>query len=728
MSNRKISIFIIFLFIMSFSITFFSGYISYPSGNSGDDTNILSKFKDNQLNEQEKLKKEGNNITENKIDDNYSLKNAFDAFFEGDLELSKHIYSLYLNKSVSDVSVNKDILLNLIYINELLGDYDSVLEYYRILLNKFPDNFSIKFEFAQTLSHLGNYSKSLEILMDLLNENLSYKTRRKKSLLYYYSGKALNNMNKLEKALNFLNKGISYDPELTLNYIEIAKIYEKEEEFLNANNYYKKALAKDNSYSILYPEIALNYEKIGHYEDAYYYWKQSQSSGIKTEKAEYRIDILEKEYPEFKPEPDAFKLKKAEIDWTPVDDLEVNDKSPLIKVGLMDNRKDISFKSDNIFNFIVEQNSIFQGQPETLYKIEYNDSIYSIYKNDQLLKTIKTSQPINVKTEDSGSFIVNVKFGQGYFWSGSENRQYRGDLKLKPVNNERLTLINIVNLEEYLISVVPSEMPAGWPLEALKSQAIAARSYALNNLNRHQDDGYNLCATVHCAVYSGINREDKRSTKAVLETEGEVAVYDGEIINAVFHSNSGGFTENSEDIWLSEYPYLRGVNNMKVENPPPFFEPYQVNNWIKDVPDSYSHNEYTGDNTYRWVSIIPAEYLIEKYDLVVLKNIIPLNKTKMGTIEKILIVGENEEIILEKDRIRSGLGGLRSNRFIINKIYNSKENRNIQELIIHGSGWGHKVGLDQTAAAGMAEAGYKYNQIISHFYQGTEIKNIYDKK
>ena len=114
-----------------------------------------------------------------------------------------------------------------------------------------------------------------------------------------------------------------------------------------------------------------------------------------------------------------------------------------------------------------------------------------------------------------------------------------------------------------MISVVPSEIYASWPEEALKAQAVAERSYTLNNLGRHSSDGYDLCSSVHCAAYNGIISEHQRTTEAVLETQGETAVYEGRIIEAVFSSNSGGYTERSDQIWSADLPYLRGSNQMK---------------------------------------------------------------------------------------------------------------------------------------------------------------------
>ena len=146
--------------------------------------------------------------------------------------------------------------------------------------------------------------------------------------------------------------------------------------------------------------------------------------------------------------------------------------------------------------------------------------------------------------------------------------------------------------------------------------------------------------------------------------------------------------------------------------------PHQFRNWLQTTPPSYSYSTYTGNNTYRWVKYLEADYLEERYNIGAIKEIRAIDRSEGGNITKIEIRGEEGTSVLNRDFIRGGLGGLRSNRFFIEEIY---EGDQIDAVIFYGSGWGHNVGLDQTAAAGMAEENFNYEDIIKHFYQNVDL-------
>ncbi len=132
-----------------------------------------------------------------------------------------------------------------------------------------------------------------------------------------------------------------------------------------------------------------------------------------------------------------------------------------------------------------------------------------------------------------------------------DGRRYRGSLELRH-RGAGLTAVNIVPVDDYLLSVVPEEMPTDWPAEALKAQSVAARSFALKSRGRHAAEGYDLCTTTHCQLYKGIASEKTASTAAVRATRGEVLTYGGQPIEALFHTDSGGMTESSEDVWVTK--------------------------------------------------------------------------------------------------------------------------------------------------------------------------------
>lgn len=173
---------------------------------------------------------------------------------------------------------------------------------------------------------------------------------------------------------------------------------------------------------------------------------------------------------------------------------------------------------------------------------------------------LKAAEPVEIRWQNS-SFLVGTEKLKGerlqlapavalpddaHF--ALAGRSYRGILEIL-AKKGGLTAVNLVPLDDYLLSVVPEEMPTDWPAEALKAQSIAARSFALHNRDRHGADGFDLCTTTHCQVYTGVGAEKTASTAAIKATEGEVLFYGTEPIDALFHTDSGGMTENSENVW-----------------------------------------------------------------------------------------------------------------------------------------------------------------------------------
>ncbi len=283
--------------------------------------------------------------------------------------------------------------------------------------------------------------------------------------------------------------------------------------------------------------------------------------------------------------------------------------------------------------------------------------------------------------------------------------------------------INEVNIEEYLLSTVPSEMPASWPLEALKAQAVAARSYTLLKLQNNRNAEYHVVESVLNAVYKGVSWENSRSSKAVMDTTGIVATYNNQIIDAVFSSNSGGHTEDASFVWGGDVPYLQAKNVGTLNRVFPQ-TPYYFDQWIRNWEPAYSFSErYGGASGYRWTRILlPTEPPVVSQVGRILE-IEPQGRGTGGSINAVRILGENGEVVIKGDYIRGQLGDLKSNRFIIEPFYMGDAQPAF--FMIWGGGWGHGVGLDQTAAAEMAYLGFPYDAILKHFYEGIALQKIY---
>lgn len=382
-----------------------------------------------------------------------------------------------------------------------------------------------------------------------------------------------------------------------------------------------------------------------------------------------------------------------------------------------------------------------------------------------------------------GENLLMVSNDVDYGFSGTDDtftingKQYRGCLRFA-VNGTVMTAVNVVDLEEYLYGVIPAEMPASYGEEALKAQTLAARTYAMTKLNAHKSSGYELCDTINCQVYKGYSGENSKTNAIVDETEGEIICYNGTPIEAVFSASTGGYTENSENVWNSVVPYLRAV---------PEVGEYGNNTWTKTLTLSQLDSLLSAK----------GENIGSAQDIVITKI------STGGRVQEMKIVGTSGSVTLTKENIRTyfsgACGSLPSKMFTINgkggdpssgsrsvqrqatkssstgsltssaaangitaktegtlSAMNGKnlkldglsvsENTNSNQntpvistgdyqiydvnistvengtFVFEGSGNGHGVGLSQNGAQGMAQQGYSYEEIIKHYYTGVTIE------
>jgi len=366
------------------------------------------------------------------------------------------------------------------------------------------------------------------------------------------------------------------------------------------------------------------------------------------------------------------------------------------------------------------------------------------------LKNLATDQsyqlPSGFQIITSRLEIPNVPIGSGFHWEGTEARAYRGCLEIFVDRFSKLTIVNILPIEEYVRGVVPSEMAPSFPAEALKAQAVAARNEIFAKVGtRHLEDSFDLCADVHCQVYSGINREQATTTQAVMATAGLVMKANGVIIEANYAGVCGGHTENNENVWSGQaQPYLRGVfdgngrpdllgNSLQDEN--------TLLRWVTTRPNVYCNTlqgeippalEYT-KKYFRWELNYTRQELqdfIRKRtgeDFGELKDLVPLQRGPSGRLIRLRIVGAKKTFEITRElAIRQALAEktLWSACIAIEK---SGRDRNglFTKFKILGAGWGHGVGMCQTGAAMMALRGQSFMQILQHYYAGVKLDKKY---
>lgn len=270
----------------------------------------------------------------------------------------------------------------------------------------------------------------------------------------------------------------------------------------------------------------------------------------------------------------------------------------------------------------------------------------------------------------------------GYIWIG--DRWYRGSVQVISAGKQLLA-INHVDLEQYLYSVLGAEMSANFPAEALKAQAVAARTYALYRSQSTSQKLFDVDNTQVTQVYRGLASEADTTQAAVNDTVGQIVTYRGKPILAVFHAASGGHTENVEDIWSGRVPYLRGVPDYDLEIP--------GNEWTQTFTNSQ---------------------LSKSLKMNGIKAIAPDRTTQFGSVVSLKILGDTEKI-LTGSQVRTALK-LRSLRFTISPTPAG--------FIFTGRGYGHALGMSQWGAYNLAQQGMKYSSILAHYYRGVEFGKV----
>lgn len=362
-----------------------------------------------------------------------------------------------------------------------------------------------------------------------------------------------------------------------------------------------------------------------------------------------------------------------------------------------------------------------------------------LFLNTGAGEPISLGQKTLIAKRQDGGFVVS---GAGEFaeetitiFSAEDKisvlgKEYRGYITLKRQGSSDITVINGIGFEKYLYGVVGKEMSPSFHIESLKAQAICARTYAFKNLDKYRSQGFNLSDATDCQAYNGVAAEAASIIRAVDETAGKIIVYDGKPIEAVYFSSDGGATENSENVWISPFPYL------------------------KSVPDPYENPKEA--SYYNWtVAMTPVQikdsFAQRGIDIGEITDILITEVSPSGRALKLVFKGTTGEKIYTKDNIRAALGTgvIKSQLFTIRSPASSSATvltgdgkksvtvSNVSVLtgsgkerivpkggnyVFTGHGWGHAVGMSQWGAKGMADSGFTYEQILKHYYSGVEVK------
>ena len=323
--------------------------------------------------------------------------------------------------------------------------------------------------------------------------------------------------------------------------------------------------------------------------------------------------------------------------------------------------------------------------------------------------TIKSGNFANLKSEKKGISLRNFDKSYGVFnnirfVSATSHSTFRIK-SIAPVtgtytyddnleitlNKYGLRIVNNVNLEDYVAGVVESEAGKNMAFEFLKLQAIICRTYALSLTTRHNNDGYQLCDNVHCQVYKGKSRFNNNIVAAVLETKGKViADANFHLITAAFHSNCGGETVNSEDVWSVSLPYLRSVKDTFCCR-----KPHAI--WEKKIP------------MYDWKNYLSVKNKKPLYD-------------NISSHDSFNYSSKVREINYGYQALRIPLKNMRNDLGLRSTFFNIQERND--SVILKGNGFGHGVGMCQEGAMRMAELGYPYETIVKFYYKNVGVIHL----
>ena len=368
----------------------------------------------------------------------------------------------------------------------------------------------------------------------------------------------------------------------------------------------------------------------------------------------------------------------------------------------------------------------------------YTEAFFAMPEEGAEESPFYIADSVEVSVSENGTLLCNeietdeseIDFLKTSEFIECQGKKYRGAIRLS-VRRGKILIINVINIDEYLYGVVGKEMSPSFPLEALKAQSVAARNYAICSLGKHGSDGFDLCNGIHCQTYAGVSGEAESVRKAVDETSGKILRYNGRVVECYYYASNGGYSESSENIWVSALGYLKGKK------------------------DSYEDPERTPN--YKWEVTFTAEDM--KKTLagrgIDIGDILDIEVTKYSKNKHVLeikIEGTKGEKFYYKDNIRAAFPKeVKSTYFTVTsgertvsaKVLgvNAMETVNIApsyvlsadglmkisgkgksgEFTFSGGGYGHGVGMSQYGAKFMAEEGYTYEEILNFYYTDTEI-------
>lgn len=538
---------------------------------------------------------------------------------------------------------------------------------------------------------------------------------------YLYLGLILEDLGRIEPSKEAYKNSLKLNQN-SIAVFRLAKIYRSQKKYGQAAALFRKLIQLDSSQRLAYYYLGQCLSKLGQFKDAYRYLARSikfypHSLIVKNKLNQVRQSLGESFFIKQRELREKERRRKKAGLFAYRKDKE----SPLVKVGIAAGLDKFSFSAPAGFKIKDANSSYYPGKANLFYTFKKDGSKLFLFDRETGRKKFSFQLPVEIlplpeKQKKYPFYLLDIAYGKEYFWQTIIDRAYRGNFKIIE-NNDKLTLVNVVSVEEYLYGVLASEIPAWAPRNALEAQAILARSLVLRGKGRHKGEGFDFCADVHCQVYHGFWAETESTRRAVDNTRGRVVFYRGEIPEIFYHANCGGCL--SSDVF-GEKDYLASGPDSEKEILPQ--SSFQRQLWYCDYPQSFCRDKKA---SFRWQRAYDSEdFKIAFGEKIEDLKIVPRLKEDCFRYGQINVILRQKEIFLKNGlAVRNFFDGLRSSSFLVELKNKGLEHPGM--LIFWGAGFGHGSGLCQEGAMGMAEAGYDCKQILEHYYPAATIKQVY---
>jgi len=583
------------------------------------------------------------------------------------------------------------------------------------ILSKAIDDSDQDLEASSYLARL-NYSLSKpKEVIDILNG-----LKKKAWYDFIYLGLAYEDLGKTNKAISSYLESLRIRKN-SIALLRLAKIYRKLGNYKPAVKYFKQLIDLDSSIRIGYYYLGDCYFKLKQYKRAYKFLAKAVNFYPESKEVKELFGKVKKQLGE-----DFFiakkKAKEKQRQGIKLPSYLAEEEISYISIGLAKGLKRFSFSCQGEF-VISDGVKFFRGKPNTFYTILIKDKKLVLKGYEDLEEYDIFLESINIVSSGKGRqkypfYLLDITYSQKDFWHKIIDRAYRGDIEVV-AKAEGLSLINRLSIEEYLYGVLAAEIPPSVHSQALRAQAVAARTLTFRRLQRHLKEGFDLCADVHCQVYQGMSAETSSTIKAVDSTRGEILTLKDKPIETFYHSNCGGCL--ASDVFGQEEYLAHKIDAEEGSLPE---SNYEQEKWFVEKPDTFC-SKVLGSN-YRWQRVYDREDFLIAFGFKI-EEFLEFRPKKRGECfhyQELDVITKTAKEKLKSDlAIRNYFDRLRSSAF---KFELKKSSQGKTEMLIFwGAGFGHGTGFCQEGAIAMAKEGSSYQEILKHYYPKAKLEKQY---